>query len=276
MANQAPSALKEHLASAWKDYAKLTPDAPVVEELLRKRGENLVNDHVAYRTFNIPGIRRGDLGKIFEQWGYQRSSDELDFPDKKLKASYWLHDDPLMPKVFVSELELEKVSHALQAWIRSFAEPAVKKIGTLRAEHLLAANWEPVKFEDYERFYPESEYAAWTAAFGIRLNHFTVLVNSLKSFSSLQELNEFLQTSGFVLNASGGIVKGTPQEYLEQSSTMARKVEWQFAGSLRKPVLGCYYEFARRYEVPGTGRLFPGFIPKSADKIFESTFEKKE
>lgn len=267
--------LKKFLQDTWNDYHRVTPDAPKIEELLLSRGEKFTNDHVAYRTFNIPGIRRHDFGRIFEQWGYKMVDDELDFPDKKLKANYWIHEDPALPKVFVSELLLEKCSPELQAWVRSFAEPAAKKIGKLEAKHLLMPNWEPVRYEDYDRFYSESEYAAWTAAIGLRINHFTVLVNSLSTFKSLQELNDFLRLSGFQLNESGGVVKGTPEQLLEQSSTMAKKVEWNFAGGVKKPLMGCYYEFARRYPMPGTSKLFAGFIPKSADKIFESTYEKR-
>ncbi len=33
----------------------------------------------------------------------------------------------------------------------------------------------------------------------------------------------------------------------------------------------CYYEFALRHPDPATGRLFPGFVTPSADRIFEST-----
>ena len=268
--------LDQFLKSAWKDYHRLTPDAPQVEGLLQARGENFTNDHVAFRTFNIPGIRRHDVGALFESWGYQMDPTELDFPEKKLKANYWLHADPTMPKVFVSELLLEKCSPELQSWIRSFVEPSVQRMGKLTAEHLINKSiWEPISFEDYERFYAESEYAAWTAAFGIRVNHFTVLVNSLKSFTNLQDLNTFLTEKGFVLNSAGGVIKGTPSELLEQSSTMAKKIEWNFKGGVTRPILGCYYEFARRYPTPGTQKLFTGFIPKSADKIFESTFEKK-
>ena len=32
----------------------------------------------------------------------------------------------------------------------------------------------------------------------------------------------------------------------------------------------CYYEFARRYPLP-SGEVFQGFVPESADTIFEST-----
>src|SRR5690348_7266690 len=102
MAN--PELLK-FLDDTWKDYHRVTPDAPLIEALLKKRGENFTNDHAAYRTFNIPGIRRHDLGAIFEKWGYKMATGpdtELDFPDKKLKANFWIHPDPTLPKVFVS------------------------------------------------------------------------------------------------------------------------------------------------------------------------------
>jgi hypothetical protein len=72
-----------------------------------------------------------------------------------------------------------------------------------------------------------------------------------------------------MLNSSGGEVKGTPEELLEQSSTKAGILPIDFVeGTFEIP--SCYYEFAFRY--PDTdGKLYSGFIAKSADKIFEST-----
>jgi hypothetical protein len=71
------------------------------------------------------------------------------------------------------------------------------------------------------------------------------------------------------MNSSGGEVKGTPAECLEQSSTLAGKVKVDFIeGTFEVPA--CYYEFARRYK-DKHGHLYTGFIAKSADKIFEST-----
>jgi hypothetical protein len=37
-----------------------------------------------------------------------------------------------------------------------------------------------------------------------------------------------------------------------------------------KEIPACYYEFAKRYP-DADGKLYSGFIAKSADKIFEST-----
>jgi hypothetical protein len=260
----------EFLSQAWTRYIRLTPDAAVIHRLLEERGERIINDHVAFRTFDLPGIGRLELGRVFEEWGWKRHSEDLDFPEKKLKASYWLPPEPSLPKIFISELVLSKCSSELREWVGSFAKAPPRPVS---ASYFLEPSWQPVAYKDYDRFYKESEYASWTAAFGVQVNHFTILVNELKTFSSLEELDSFLVSNGLKLNEAGGIVKGTPAEKLEQSSTMARKIPWTFASGETRDVLGCYYEFARRYPVGGA--LFQGFIPKSADKIFESTFEKK-
>ncbi len=264
--------LRAFLARTWDRYRSITPDAGRVHALLESRGERIINDHVAYRTFDLPGISRLEIGALFEPFGYERRED-LDFPEKKLKATYWIHPDPALPKIFVSELLLEQVSPALRAWIQELVAPA--RARKLSLASLLEPSWAPPSFEDYQRFYPESEYASWTAAFGIQANHFTVFVNELKSFDGIASLNAFLQSSGFELNASGGIIKGTAREGLEQSSTLARRVPWSFAGGESREIMSCYYEFAYRHPLEAGGPLFQGFVPKSADRIFESTFERQ-
>jgi hypothetical protein len=40
-----------------------------------------------------------------------------------------------------------------------------------------------------------------------------------------------------------------------------------------RAIPSCYYEFARRYRLPG-GELFQGFVAASADRIFESTDDR--
>ena len=266
--------LQSFLDQSWQQYCEITPDAKRIHPLLStERGEKIINDHVAYRTFGLPGISRLDLGGIFEQWGYQRK-DDMEFVEKKLTATYWLHPDPAFPKIFISELRLDQVSPSLREWITELTRPFLAQKKKVTAETLLNPLWSAPHFKDYDHFYKESEYAAWTAAFGIRVNHFTVLFNALRSFSSLSELNDFLASHGFTFNSAGGIIKGTPSEKLEQSSTLANRISWKFADG-EQSIMGCYYEFARRYPMDN-GQLFQGFIPKSADKIFESTFETKD
>ncbi len=133
--------------------------------------------------------------------------------------------------------------------------------------------WPVPRLEDYQRLKAQSDYAAWLSAFGIRVNHFTVHVNDLRGFEGLSPLNAFLRDAGFVLNGDdrGRAIQGGPQDLLEQSSTLASMVAWNFADGVQAEIPGCYYEFALRHCDPATGELFDGFVTRSADKIFEST-----
>ena len=116
-----------------------------------------------------------------------------------------------------------------------------------------------------------SELSGWLAAFGIRANHFTVSVNNLRTFGNLESLNGFLEARRYKLNGGKNPIQGHPSQYLEQSSTIASRIAWEFKGGVIREIPSCYYEFAMRYPVPGSWNLYDGFIAKSADKIFEST-----
>jgi hypothetical protein len=129
--------------------------------------------------------------------------------------------------------------------------------------------WEKPSYDVYKRLKEESEYAAWVYVFGFCANHFTVSVNHLEKYDSLEKVNELLKSNGFIINDSGGEIKGTPQQLLEQSSIKSGIISVEFVEGVYN-IPGCYYEFARRYP-DKQGKLYSGFIAKSADKIFEST-----
>jgi 2-oxoadipate dioxygenase/decarboxylase len=97
-------------------------------------------------------------------------------------------------------------------------------------------------------------------------------VNQLSQFRTLAEVNQRLKDEGFRLNTSGGEVKGSPQDLLEQSSTMADRADVAFSDKTVS-IPSCFYEFALRYPKPD-GKLYSGFVAASADKIFESTDSK--
>lgn len=251
----------------WDDYISLNPEAYKIYKLLSEQHETIYNDHVAFRTFNLKGIGLGILAKHFIELGYSEKNDYI-FKEKKLFAKHYEHSDKNLPKVFISELELEKVSPFVRTTIENtFADFDLSQ--TQKPDFLCSgATWKR-SYKIYEALYKESEYAAWTYAYGFRANHFTVNVNQLKKFSDLPKLNNFIKSNGFQLNQSGGEIKGTPEEMLEQSSTMAKDVALEFEEGTYK-IPACYYEFAKRYPMPD-GNLYQGFIAKSADKIFEST-----
>ena len=125
----------------------------------------------------------------------------------------------------------------------------------------------------YQVLLAESEYAAWTAAWGYRANHFTVLVNTLDGYDDLESVNTTLKDASYALNTSGGEIKGSEAVLLKQSSTMADKAMVSFSdGDLEIP--SCFYEFAQRYNM-ANGQQYTGFVAASADKIFESTNASK-
>lgn len=257
------------LENMWSDYLKLNPQAQAIYEAFEKRGESVVNDHIALRTFNAPGWGVQTLAQTFLKRGYTKGGDYV-FKEKRLYAEHFEHPDPNLPKVFISELELEKFSAPLQEKIKELLGQAPADF--LQREDLVMAGrpWK-VSYKDFQLLAQESEYASWVAAHGFRPNHFTVNVNALKSFKELQEVNDFIKSLGFALNASGGEIKGGVEDKLEQSSTMASEIDVTFSDGTYK-IPGCYYEFAKRYPVE-SGKLYQGFVAASADKIFESTFK---
>lgn len=261
--------VEQFFENLWQDYIKLTPSAAKVHEVLGE-GREIINDHVAFRTFNIAPVRLATLAEHFEAMGYVANGD-YNFEAKKLVAKHYEHENPDLPKIFISELLVEEFSQELQDIVHKMVDQvdpgAVKQPDFLYS----GTHWQ-VTGDEYDRLLEESEYAAWMSAFGFRANHFTVSVNALPGYKSLEQVNQKLKDVGFRLNTSGGEIKGSPEVYLEQSSTMADRAEVQFADG-PKEIPSCFYEFAKRYEI-APNKLYTGFVAASADKIFESTNAK--
>lgn len=266
-----PVTLDQLLNQMWMDYSTLNPAAKSIHDLLESQGETVLNDHVAYRTYNLPKVGLDRLAAPFLKFGYKPCG-EYHFKEKKLFARHYEPSDLKLPKIFISELLVEKFSPQLQAKVKELVDQVPESL-VQDPKFLVSGRPWKVSHKDYEMLAKESEYAAWMSAFGYRPNHFTVNVNALNKFSDINVLNKFLQDQGHVLNSSGGLVKGSPESMLEQSSTMAREVPVDFTdGPFAVPA--CYYEFAKRHPKP-EGGLYQGFLEKSADKIFESTNRAK-
>lgn len=252
----------------WTNYLSVTPSAVKVHELLGStQQDDVINDHIALRTFKHPKIGLEKLAAHFKAVGY-RECEEYHFEAKKLYAKHFEHSDPTKPKVFISELLLDQCSDTLQSIINRLIDqldPAV-----VEQDNFLysGTHWQ-VSHEEYKTLLSESEYAAWMAAWGFRANHFTVSINYLKNFENIEAVNQALKDGGFALNTSGGEIKGSPEVLLEQSSTLADDFTVTFSdGEFTIP--SCFYEFALRYP-KADGELYTGFVAASADKIFEST-----
>lgn len=250
----------------WQSYIDVTPSAHKVHQLLGA-GNDLLNDHVAYRTFNIEKVNIEKFAAPLIALGYVECG-QYTFEAKKLNAKHFEHPNSELPKVFISELLVEEFSEQTQNIIHRLVDAIDEKV-IETADFLYSGTHWKISSDDYDTLLAESEYAAWVAAWGYRANHFTVSINHLKDFDSIEQVNSAVKAGGFTLNAVGGEVKGDISVKLEQSSTMADMATVEFTNKTVK-LPSCFYEFAKRYPLEN-GELYSGFVAASADKIFEST-----
>ncbi len=257
------------LSKLWEQYTSITPSAQKIHQLLAQKGETIKNDHIAIRTYNDKRVNIAVMEKPFLAAGYVAKGEYV-FESKNLFARHYEHEtDKAAAKIFISELILEKCSQQLQETVKTFLNDCDPSVFTSKGLIISGPVWNSKSHTIYKSLLSESEYAAWLYVYGFRANHFTINVNALTEFENLEQLNSFLEDKGWKLNNSGGKIKGTPAQLLQQSSTLADLNQVAFdEGSIEIP--SCYYEFALRYPMEN-GELYSGFIAASADKIFEST-----
>src|SRR5690349_21806018 len=152
----------ELLSALWQDYVATTPQAERILGLLGDRGEVVKNDHVALRTYGLPGIGIDALAKPFEACGWVVQPDHYRFDDKKLVARYWKHPDETLPKVFISELCVYELSASSTQIIESLVADVPAGFGE-RSDLPYAGRPWSVRKAQYDSLLAESEYAAWVA-----------------------------------------------------------------------------------------------------------------
>ena len=254
----------------WQQYTAITPQALAIHELLKQRESTLVNDHVAFRTFSNSPYSISQLEPELLNLGF-RAFDDYQFEKKKLLARSYVHKDS-PTKIFLSELVWQELSISSQKIISKIIEEKSTSKVLLKKPISLSSGrlWSMPSFDDYLVLLNESEYAAWLSVWGLRANHFTIYINYLSQYMHLESVIELLENHQYLLNKEGGVIKGTPQDYLIQASTMADKQPVKFPDGNEHIIASCYYEFAQRFKQPD-GAIYQGFVPSSADKIFEST-----
>lgn len=258
----------EFFATLWQDYIEVTPQAEQIRQLFLQTDPAVINDHVAFRTFSDTPLCLDNLAPLILGMGYQVQG-HYAFEAKKLRATSFIHPDPTVPKVFISELERHKLSADAQAILKPYCDQIQEQALEPRV-FWSGRHWNVPSWADYSQLLEESEYAAWLLVMGIRVNHFTVSVDLLESTNSIHGVLQRVEDAGFAINESGGRVKGVPSDLLEQGSTLADRIAVTFADGDSHSVASCFYEFAKRH-LDAEGRLYQGFIAANADKIFEST-----
>ena len=258
----------DFFAELWHQYVDVTPQAKSIQALFTSYGENVTNDHVAFRTFDIKGFDLNRASVLLATIGYE-AFDHYTFPDKHLRAkAYRVPGDSRAPKIFFSELIRAELSYEAQSIINEITKDLK---GTLALSDLTGDYpfYNPT-LDQYKILANASEYAGWLSTMGYQANHFTVNVNALRTLGSIQEVVELLLENQYNLNEVGGRIKGTPADLLIQASTIADQISFEFSDAIISNVPSCFYEFA--FRLPDShGELFQGFVPNNANAIFEST-----
>lgn len=283
--------IMEFLFTPYKEKVK---DVDAITSAMLQRGiinhpDEIINDHIAFRTLGINHLGIDSLEKIFLHYGYKKR-DYYHFDVKKLDAYWYSPPSPRYPRVFISQLRVADLSESSQAilygYTRHIQQDPVDLLDLGRPEevgnYFYKPLWKLPTLQDYRDLAVESEYAAWVLYNRYYLNHYTISLHNLPSpYQHIENFNEFLEEIGIVLNSSGGKIKVSRDGLLKQSSTVAQMVEADFAQGEKALIAGSYVEFAERLPLPLSNTsdeekqltLRDGFEATNADKIFESTYQ---
>ena len=286
------------LESLFNTYSKRVPYVKkITHELIQNKiisnQNDIINDHIAFRTMGVKNLGINSFEKIFMHHGYEKR-DFLSFKLKKLNAYWYSHSEKNMPRIFISELKVDELSEKSKKIIFKYTDQVKKDpvdeldINNVKEviNFLNKPLWTLPSFEDYKILLEESEYASWVIYNRYYLNHYTISVHDLnKNYNTLQKFNEFLRSINIKLNDSGGFIKESKDGLLLQSSSVANKVKAKFSDNTTSLISGSYVEFAERKILPEYKNIpiekieskhrRDGFEASNADKIFESTYTKQ-
>jgi hypothetical protein len=79
---------KELFGKLWAQYAETNPSVQRIHDLFATHGEKVVDDHVAFRTFDDPRIGMDVLARPFLGLGYVPRG-TYQFQEKKLRARHY-------------------------------------------------------------------------------------------------------------------------------------------------------------------------------------------
>lgn len=285
MTDQAKQALQSVLDGLMRRYKERVPDvAHIISEMVNHgiidHQNDIINDHIAFRTLGIDSLGIQSLEKLFLAYGYTKR-DSYYFAQKKVDAFWYSppQDIPNLPRIFLSECRVNEFSKDTQDIIKKYSDhitsDPVDELDIMNGEQvdefLHKQLWEHPILEDYQTVSDESEYVSWVLNNRYYLNHFTISIHKLKDgYNDIETYNTFLESIGIKLNDAGGKIKKSSDGKLLQSASVSNQINVTFnckdGSSKDHLVPGSYVEFAQRID----GR--DGFDTGNANRIFESTY----
>ncbi|HPF51212.1 MAG TPA: DUF1338 domain-containing protein [Draconibacterium sp.] len=290
------------LEQLWREYISRVSYAKKYMELVMEKRGRVVNDHIAFRTFNThtgeqpEGIRA--IKHILNYLEY-KPVETYHFKKKQLTAIHFEHPDETFPKIFVSQLEVDQLPNWAQQIVHDtvvdtpylISDKSLELLSLLKkdghmpkiASEALVTDlaqyfrrpWHAPRKEDVLKINDVSQYAAWTLLHGNSVNHFTAFINyqDVKEWPDLETTCKGLEAAGIPMKDTIEGVKGSK---LQQSATQAVKEDVEVMGEEELETIHwtyAYYELAERgfIEENGVRKLFTGFLGEQATHLFDMT-----
>lgn len=286
----------------WDAYQKRTTYAQKYTSLLNEKHGKLVFDHLAFRTLNAhtgeqpEGIKA--VKHIFDSFGYHTEA-TYTFKKKKLNAAHLEFSDSTLPKIFISQLEVENLPEWSQQIIKQqvretpylLSDSAIELLNRLKTDGVLTEEAAQVLIEDLQKYFVRpwkipsrsdvlklndvSHYAAWVLLYGNTVSHFAASVNQqhVAEWPDLDTTAEVLKNEGVPMKKE---IEGKKDSRLRQATTFAVKEEVEVKAEddvQNIPWTYAYFELVQRGKVNENGHshLFSGFIDKQERHLFEMT-----
>lgn len=286
----------------WEKYILRVPYARTYTDLVKNKGGKIVHDHIAFRTINAHTGEQPEgiiaLDHILECFAYKPAG-EYKFTKKKLSAFHFENNQETLPKIFVSQLEVELLPQWAQKLIGEvvretpylLSDTAIELMNRLKSDGNLPGEASEILIENLLGYFRRpwkipakdtilklndiSQYAAWVLLHGNSVNHFAAFINEqqVKEWPDLESTCEGLKIAGIPMKAE---IEGEKGSKLQQSATVAvkedaevktptgiEKIEWTYA----------YFELTQRnfVEENGNRKLFSGFLGNQARHLFDMT-----
>lgn len=302
------SSLRHSLIDAlWQKHLHESQQANAIHSALQQNGvEHIVLDHFA--MIDLPSVYSGIpvMQVILERLGFEKRGQGY-LADKQNDFSWFSEENieqkaayEALPQIVIADFRLDELPVTVADIIRKYAkltkpfafaefdhllgeyhagdDNAATNIVNLLVNYFSGRDWPLPTFADFAAVSKVNELLAWVLLFGRRPNHFTFSVHLMNKFQDLDSFNHFVTTVlQFPLNHEGGVVKGSQQVGITQSSTEGEEVTVRLNEGnimIRKE----FVEFVYRYPVVSTTspRLwqdyFPDFIAAHANYVIESLY----
>ncbi len=286
----------------WEQFIERVPNAGKYADLVLEKRGKVVIDHIAFRTFNAhtgeqpEGIRA--IKHILNFLGYVPVT-KYKFPKNKLNSIHFEHPDQTLPKIFVSQLEVNDLPVWAQNIINDtvhntyylLSDRSLELLRILEENKVLPNEAADYLVEDLVQYFRRpwniplkgdvlkindvSQFGAWVLIHGNAVNHFAVLINeqNIKEWPDLETTYNALVAEGIPMKDT---IEGESGSILRQTATLASKEEvdvkdetifekmvWTYA----------YIELTERnyVDVDGVRKLFSGFLTGQANHLFNLT-----